>query len=170
MTAGPRGKDPGFGGMRGPGLTRRGLRNDAGESETGPRTTRPVGVLLVDGQTVVRAGLRLLIERYEDLTVLADVPTVAEAVTLDVGPDDVDLPDGRGAHVIAALRRRYARSPVPFGVGRADGSGGGIRASPGGHVPPTRPLVWHSPAQTGRAQAIPPSADGFPPRRRRCSA
>src|SRR5947209_7260034 len=77
---------------------------------------RPITVVLVDGQAVVREGLRLLIEASENLSVIADVGTIAAAVELDMRPavvvTDVELPDGAGRHAIGALRRHFEDSAI----------------------------------------------------------
>lgn len=56
----------------------------------------PVRLLLADDHPVVRAGLRAVLETEPGFTVVADVPTTEEAVTLAAEPDlaiDVVLMD-----------------------------------------------------------------------------
>ena len=70
-----------------------------------------IRVMLVDDHTLVREGLRVLLEGEPGVTVVAEAATVAEAVELDVEPDvvvaDLMLPDGRGAEVVRRLVDRY---------------------------------------------------------------
>ena len=75
-----------------------------------------VSVMLVDGRTVVREGLRAVIEPEPDLVVVAEAETVRDAGTFDVTPDvivtDIDLPDAKSSDVISALRRYFQRSSI----------------------------------------------------------
>ena len=76
----------------------------------------PISVLLMDDHVVVREGLRALLERQDDVTVLAEAGTVGEAVDADVSPDvvvaDLVLPDDRGADVVKRLTARYPDSAI----------------------------------------------------------
>jgi two-component system response regulator NreC len=75
-----------------------------------------ISVLLMDDHVVVREGLRALLERQDDIQVLAEAGSVAEAIAADVEPDvvvaDLVLPDDRGADVVRRLRERYADAAV----------------------------------------------------------
>jgi len=75
-----------------------------------------ISVLLMDDHVVVREGLRALLERQQDIHVLAEAGSVAEALEADVDPDvvvaDLVLPDDRGADVVRRLRERYADSAI----------------------------------------------------------
>jgi two-component system, NarL family, response regulator NreC len=75
-----------------------------------------ISVLLMDDHVVVREGLRALLERQDDMTVLAEAGTVGEAVAADVEPDvvvaDLVLPDDRGAPVVERLNDRYPDSAI----------------------------------------------------------
>jgi two-component system, NarL family, response regulator DevR len=59
-------------------------------------------VLLVDDHEVVRGGLKAMLEAHDDLEVVAEAGTVAEAISRartfepDVVVMDVRLPDGSG--------------------------------------------------------------------------
>ena len=70
-----------------------------------------IRVMLMDDHTVVREGLRALLEGEPDVTVVAEATTVAEAIELDVEPDvvvaDLMLPNGRGEEVVRRLVERY---------------------------------------------------------------
>jgi two-component system, NarL family, response regulator NreC len=76
----------------------------------------PISVLLMDDHVVVREGLRALLERQDDVSVLAEAGTVGEAVGADVEPDvvvaDLVLPDDRGADVVKRLNVRYPDSAI----------------------------------------------------------
>ena len=76
----------------------------------------PISVLLMDDHVVVREGLRALLERQEDIQVVAEASTVGEAVSIDLRPDvivaDLVLPDERGADVVRRLKERHADSAV----------------------------------------------------------
>lgn len=72
--------------------------------------------MLVDNGTVVREGLRALIEQQPDISVVAQASTVQGAGTFDVTPDvvvtDIELPDARHADVISGLRGAFPQSPI----------------------------------------------------------
>ena len=77
-------------------------------------TTEPLRVLIAEGQGLVRAGLRLLLDNQPDLRVTAEAATSEEAVAAarETDPDvvlmDLDLP-GRGG--VDATRRILAGAP-----------------------------------------------------------
>ncbi len=79
-------------------------------------TDEPISVLLMDDHVVVREGLRALLERQDDIDVLAEAGSVGEAVGLDVAPDvvvaDLVLPDDRGADVVRRLNDRYPDASI----------------------------------------------------------
>jgi two-component system, NarL family, response regulator NreC len=81
-----------------------------------PDRETPTTVILVDGEGVVRAGLRLLIEQSDHLTVVADVASMTDALALELQPSvvvtHVDLPDGAGRQVVTTLRRHFASASV----------------------------------------------------------
>ncbi len=77
-------------------------------------STVPITIVLADDHRVVRAGLRLLLERHRDLSIIAETGTVAETERA-VGVHrprvlvlDVDMPDGSS---LPALERLLASSP-----------------------------------------------------------
>jgi two-component system response regulator NreC len=76
----------------------------------------PTTVVLVEPEAVVREGLRLLIEQSDDLIVVADVATMADATALELEPavvvTHVELPDGTGRQVISTLRRHFNGSSI----------------------------------------------------------
>lgn len=75
-----------------------------------------ITVLLVEPEAVVREGLRLLIDQSDDLTVVADVATMSDAIALDLQPHvvvtHVELPDGAGRQVITTFRRHFSGSSI----------------------------------------------------------
>ena len=70
----------------------------------------PLGVFILDDHEVVRTGLRALLEAGEDIIVVGEAATVAEALARipAAGPDvailDVRLPDGSGVEVCRETR------------------------------------------------------------------
>jgi two-component system response regulator NreC len=75
-----------------------------------------IQVLLMDDHVVVREGLRALLERQDDIDVMAEASSVAEAVALDVDPDvivaDLMLPDERGVEVVRRLKERHQKAAI----------------------------------------------------------
>ena len=70
-----------------------------------------IRLLLVDDHEIVRRGLRELLESHDDLAVVAEAGSVAEAETVDVDAIDVAvldvrLPDGSGVDLCRSLRDR----------------------------------------------------------------
>jgi len=71
-------------------------------------------VLIVDDHDIVRKGLAMLVSRQEDLSVVAEAGTVAEAVekARDSVPDvvvmDIRLPDGSGIEACRDIRDENA--------------------------------------------------------------
>ena len=70
----------------------------------------PLGVFLVDDHEVVRTGLRALLEAGQDIDVVGEAGTVADALARipaakpDVAILDVRLPDGSGVEVCREIR------------------------------------------------------------------
>lgn len=77
---------------------------------------RRIGVVLMDDHQIVREGFRALLERQDDMEVLAEASTVAEAAALDVEADvivaDLVLGDERGADVVHRLKAAHPRSAI----------------------------------------------------------
>ena len=69
-----------------------------------------IRVFLLDDHEIVRTGLRSLLEEADDITVVGEAGTVAEALATmipthpDVGILDVRLPDGSGIEVCREIR------------------------------------------------------------------
>jgi DNA-binding NarL/FixJ family response regulator len=72
---------------------------------------RPTRVLLADDHTLVRRGLRMILEAEPDLTVVAEAGTGAEAVACasdaDLAVLDVSMPRMTGLQAVAEIRRKY---------------------------------------------------------------
>ncbi len=70
--------------------------------------SRPRRVFILDDHTVVRAGVRLLLDDEPDLVVVGESPSIAEFVTQPVEYDvvvaDLILPDASGEQVVTAVR------------------------------------------------------------------
>ncbi|MDE3083208.1 MAG: response regulator transcription factor [Acidobacteriota bacterium] len=72
-----------------------------------------IRLLLVDDHEIVRRGLRELLEAHEDLSVVAEAGSLAEADGVDLGDVDVAvldvrLPDGSGVDLCRTLREKRA--------------------------------------------------------------
>lgn len=73
-----------------------------------------ITVLLTDDHEIIREGLRRAFEREQDLEVIAEAASVAEAIATgchlspDVAIVDLRLPDGNGLEVVRALRKHSA--------------------------------------------------------------
>ncbi len=78
-----------------------------------PSGARSLRVLLVDDHDVVRKGLRALLDSNDDIEVVGEVGTVADAVrhvgfnAPDVVVMDVRLPDGSGVEATRRIRSRF---------------------------------------------------------------
>jgi two-component system, NarL family, response regulator DevR len=72
-----------------------------------------IRVFLLDDHEVVREGLRSLLESAEDMTVVGEASTAADAITRlplahpDVAVLDVRLPDGNGVEVCREIRSSH---------------------------------------------------------------
>jgi DNA-binding NarL/FixJ family response regulator len=74
----------------------------------------PIRVAIVDGQTLIRYGLRELVGHHSDIEIVAECQSGAEAERMlaaalpDVVTVDVTLPDGDGLRLARELRDRYS--------------------------------------------------------------
>ena len=77
-----------------------------------------IKILLVDDHTIVREGLRVLIELQEDMSVVGEAANGTEAISLygDIMPDivllDLMLPDMYGVDVIKKIRHRHSDASI----------------------------------------------------------
>jgi len=99
-------------------------------------------VLLVDDHEVVRQGLKALVDSQDDLVVVGEAGTAAEAVRR-VGFDDpqvvvldIRLPDGSGVEVCREIRERFPQVRVLMLTSFADEEAllGAIMAGAAGYV------------------------------------
>ncbi len=78
----------------------------------------PHRLLIVDGQTLFRQGLRALLDLYPDLAVVGDAASVAEAhrCARELRPDVIlmaaELPDGDGLEVTSHIKRELPQARV----------------------------------------------------------
>jgi len=85
-------------------------------------TTTPTRVLLVDDHELIRNGLAAVLEMQDDLTVVAQAGTVAEAARLiselkpDVVVSDLQLPDGTGLDIVRGIRRGSSARAAQTGI------------------------------------------------------
>ena len=81
-------------------------------------STDKLKILIVDNHDIVRKGLAMLVSRQDDLSVVAEAGTVAEAVekTRASNPDvvvmDIRLPDGSGIEACRDIRDENANIKV----------------------------------------------------------
>jgi DNA-binding NarL/FixJ family response regulator len=74
----------------------------------------PIRVAIVDGQTLIRYGLRELVAHHTDIEIVAEFQSAAEAARMlaaaqpDVVTVDVTLPDGDGLRLAREFRDRYS--------------------------------------------------------------
>lgn len=77
-----------------------------------------IKVLLADDHSIVRAGLRRLVEESEDIAVVAEAADGREAINKvhKASPDvvivDISMPDMDGLEVISQLRCLYPKLPI----------------------------------------------------------
>jgi DNA-binding NarL/FixJ family response regulator len=83
------------------------------------RVTRdPIRVLIVDGQILIRAGIRLLLERLPNLEVIAEANDGLEALSLvaEYEPQiiiiELAMPDANGFEVIERLAKSHPNTKV----------------------------------------------------------
>jgi DNA-binding NarL/FixJ family response regulator len=104
--------------------------------------SQQIRVLLVDDHEVVRMGLRTLFERRENLVVVGEAGTVAEAVetAARTSPDvivmDIRLPDGTGVDACREIRSVRPETKVIMLTSYADDEAvyGSIMAGASGYV------------------------------------
>jgi DNA-binding NarL/FixJ family response regulator len=76
-----------------------------------PPSTETIRILIVDGQTVSRAGLRHLLQSYTDLHIVGEAADGVQAVseTLELGPQvvlmDTQLPEGQSLDALRQIKQ-----------------------------------------------------------------
>ncbi len=76
-----------------------------------PKANHPVRILVVESQNVTRAGLRRLLESYNDLQVIGEAADGVQAVseTLELGPQvvliDTQLPGGQSLEALRQIKQ-----------------------------------------------------------------
>jgi DNA-binding NarL/FixJ family response regulator len=74
---------------------------------------KPIRVLIADDHALVRAGIRALVEKIEDLVVVGEAGKGTEALELvkELKPDlmllDLTMPEGGGFEVLDQMKRHY---------------------------------------------------------------
>jgi two-component system response regulator NreC len=75
-----------------------------------------VSIVLVDDRTLVRQGIRALIDQQPGLAVVGEADGAHAATRVAVAPDvivtEIDLPDAKGPDVIGLLRGAFGRSAL----------------------------------------------------------
>ena len=105
-------------------------------------TQSKVAIMLVDDHEVVRVGLRTLLDRRAGFAVVAEVGTVAEAVSAarETHPNvivmDVRLPDGNGVEACREIRGELPETKVIMLTSYADDEAvyGSIMAGASGYL------------------------------------
>ena len=92
-------------------MTHSQLENPRGKHIGMPSTEKPLSLLLVDDHTILREGLRALLELQPDLAIVGEAGTFEEAVELaiklqpDVVLTDIGLPGRSGLLLVRELRK-----------------------------------------------------------------
>lgn len=77
-----------------------------------------IRVLITDDHAIVRHGLKQIVAETDDMTVIAEADTGAQAILLlrntpsDVVLMDISLPDRNGIDVLKQIKKEYPRLPV----------------------------------------------------------
>ena len=121
-----------------------------------------VRVFLLDDHELVRRGLRELLESEEDMVVVGEAGTAAEAqariaaATPDVAILDVRLPDGDGVDVCREIRSAHPDIACIMLTSFADDEA--VYSAIMAGIAPTRPSVASLPAMTSSTPSTVPSA------------
>ncbi len=77
-----------------------------------------IRVLITDDHAIVRHGLKQIVAETDDITVIGEADTAAQAIKLvrntpcDVVLMDISLPDRNGIEVLKQIKKEYPKLPV----------------------------------------------------------
>jgi DNA-binding NarL/FixJ family response regulator len=77
--------------------------------------TKKIKVLLVDDHSIVRNGIRTMINAVDDIEVTGEAASAVEALSIiqqknfDIALLDIELPDSRGLDLLKLLRKKYPK-------------------------------------------------------------
>ncbi len=111
------------------------------ENQLGQALNR-VRILIVDNQSVTRAGLRHLLEAYPDLQVIGEASEGTQAVseTLELGPQivllDLQLPAGQSLEALRQIKQLNLETRILLLVGKGQDEAlyNGVRAGADGYL------------------------------------
>ena len=78
-------------------------------------TTKKIKVLLVDDHSIVRNGIRMMIDTADDIEVTGEAASAIEALSImqqksfDIALLDIELPDSSGLDLLKILRKKYPK-------------------------------------------------------------
>ena len=78
-------------------------------------TTKKIKVLLVDDHSIVRNGIRMMIDTVDDIEVTGEAANAVEALIImqqksfDIALLDIELPDSSGLDLLKILRKKYPK-------------------------------------------------------------
>ena len=77
--------------------------------------TKKIKVLLVDDHSIVRNGIRMMINTADDIEVTGEAESAVEALSImqqnsfDIALLDIELPDSSGLDLLKILRKKYPK-------------------------------------------------------------
>lgn len=81
-------------------------------------TTKKIKVLLVDDHSIVRNGIRMMIDTVDDIDVTGEAASATEALSImqqksfDIALLDIELPDSSGLDLLKILRKKYPKETL----------------------------------------------------------
>ena len=81
-------------------------------------TTKKIKVLLVDDHSIVRNGIRMMIDTVDDIEVTGEAASAVEALIImqqksfDIALLDIELPDSSGLDLLKILRKKYPKETL----------------------------------------------------------
>lgn len=138
----------------------------------------PIRLAIVDGQTLIRYGLRELVAHHSDIEIVAECQSAGETLPMlaathpDVVTVDVALPDGDGLRLARELRDIYASLGIVMLTSKHEDDilFRALETGVSAFVPKTAPLdevlaaIRHAAVAAGSRSRTQPVADGAPPR------